>query len=123
MSLLARRVFKHLHEIAIRGGCVEGLRQSNRVLIDAGDVIVHVCRPETRGFCNLGKMRSARKAYTAALAAKCRYWRLPPAPRRARLDRLFPANSVYSPLLFHQKFNRMELASDEAGHSPNKDCQ
>jgi len=35
---------------------VEGLQRSDWVLIDAGDVIVHLFRPEVRGFYNLEKM-------------------------------------------------------------------
>jgi len=35
---------------------VEGLEKSDWVLIDAGDVIVHIFRPEVRSFYNLEKM-------------------------------------------------------------------
>jgi ribosome-associated protein len=38
---------------------VEGLPHADWVLIDAGDVIVHIFRPEVREFYNLEKMWSA----------------------------------------------------------------
>lgn len=37
---------------------VEGLPQADWVLIDAGDVIIHLFRPEVRSFYNLEKMWS-----------------------------------------------------------------
>ena len=38
---------------------IEGLPQCDWVLIDAGDVIVHLFRPEVRAFYNLEKMWAA----------------------------------------------------------------
>lgn len=35
---------------------IEGMPQADWVLIDAGDVIVHIFRPEVRAFYNLEKM-------------------------------------------------------------------
>jgi ribosome-associated protein len=38
---------------------VEGLERSDWVLVDAGDVVAHLFRPEVRTFYNLEKMWSA----------------------------------------------------------------
>lgn len=53
---VADRVVKGLGEAGLRGVRVEGMRQADWVLIDAGDVIVHVFRPEVREFYSLEKM-------------------------------------------------------------------
>jgi ribosome-associated protein len=49
---LAERVKKH-HRVKVK---MEGKDQGDWVLIDAGDVIVHVFRPEVRDFYQLEKM-------------------------------------------------------------------
>ena len=46
----------------MRGVRVDGMWQGDWVLIDAGDVIVHVFRPEVRAFYNLEKMWAAPRA-------------------------------------------------------------
>ena len=45
-----------LAEAGVRNLRVEGMPHCDWVLIDAGDVIVHVFRPEVRAFYNLEKM-------------------------------------------------------------------
>lgn len=45
---------------------IEGMPQCDWVLVDAGDVIVHLFRPEVRSFYNLEKMWSADFADPAA---------------------------------------------------------
>ena len=47
------RILKANHRIY---AAVEGLSQSDWILIDVGDVIVHLFRPEVRAFYNLEKM-------------------------------------------------------------------
>jgi len=58
VASVADRVVKDLHQAGIKRVRVEGQRQADWVLIDAGDVIVHVFRPEVRGFYNIEKMWS-----------------------------------------------------------------
>jgi ribosome-associated protein len=53
---VADRVLKDLAQAGVRNARIEGMPQCDWVLIDAGDVIVHVFRPEVRSFYNLEKM-------------------------------------------------------------------
>jgi ribosome-associated protein len=62
VGAVADRVIKDIETAGVRGVRVEGMRQGDWVLIDAGDVIVHVFRPEVREFYNLEKMWSAGRA-------------------------------------------------------------
>ena len=56
VASVAENVVKEVEQAGIRRVRVEGMRQADWVLIDAGDVIVHVFKPETRTFYNLEKM-------------------------------------------------------------------
>ena len=58
VAAIADNLVKGLKAAGITGIHVEGLRQGDWVLIDAGSVIVHVFRPEVREFYNLEKMWS-----------------------------------------------------------------
>jgi ribosome-associated protein len=49
-------VVEELASAGLAGVRVEGMPHCDWVLIDAGDVIVHVFRPEVRAFYNLEKM-------------------------------------------------------------------
>ncbi|PSC05893.1 ribosome silencing factor [Alsobacter soli] len=56
VGAIADRVIEGLKERGRKDVRVEGLPHCDWVLIDAGDVIVHVFRPEVRHFYNLEKM-------------------------------------------------------------------
>ena len=59
VGAIADRLLKALGEAGLKGLRVEGMPHCDWVLIDAGDVIVHVFRPEVRSFYNLEKMWAA----------------------------------------------------------------
>jgi ribosome-associated protein len=59
VAAVAEHIVSRLKELGIKGITPEGLRQRDWVLIDAGDVIVHLFRPEVRSFYNLEKMWGA----------------------------------------------------------------
>jgi len=59
VGAIADRLLRALAEAGVPGVRVEGMPHCDWVLIDAGDVIVHVFRPEVRAFYNLEKMWSA----------------------------------------------------------------
>ena len=56
VGAIADRAIKACKAAGVAAPRVEGLAQSDWVLIDAGDVIIHVFRPEVRQFYNLEKM-------------------------------------------------------------------
>jgi ribosome-associated protein len=56
VGAVADRVLEGLKKAGIKDARVEGMPHCDWVLIDAGDVIVHVFRPEVREFYNLEKM-------------------------------------------------------------------
>lgn len=56
VGAVAENVVKGLKESGVKPVHVEGLTNCDWVLIDSGDVIVHVFRPEVREFYNLERM-------------------------------------------------------------------
>jgi len=59
VGAVADHLVRKLKEEGYGRARVEGLPHCDWVLIDAGDVIVHIFRPEVREFYNLEKMWSA----------------------------------------------------------------
>jgi ribosome-associated protein len=58
VGAVADRVLEGLKKAGIKDARVEGMPHCDWVLIDAGDVVVHVFRPEVRAFYDLEKMWS-----------------------------------------------------------------
>ena len=56
VSAIADRVMRACKDIGQPTPRIEGLPQADWVLLDAGDVIVHIFRPDVRQFYNLEKM-------------------------------------------------------------------
>jgi ribosome-associated protein len=56
VGAIAENVAKSLKENGIKGLHIEGLPNCDWVLIDSGDVILHVFRPEVREFYNLERL-------------------------------------------------------------------
>jgi len=62
VGAVADHVLDDLEKAGLPDVRVEGLPHCDWVLIDAGDVIVHVFRPEVRAFYNLEKMWASGRA-------------------------------------------------------------
>jgi ribosome-associated protein len=56
VAAIADRIVFALKEMGLPTPRVEGVPVCDWVLIDAGDIIVHLFRPEVRGFYNLEKL-------------------------------------------------------------------
>ena len=59
VAAVAEHLLKALKEAGLGNGRVEGLAGADWVLIDSGDVIVHIFRPEVRDFYQIEKMWQA----------------------------------------------------------------
>ncbi|HRX36590.1 MAG TPA: ribosome silencing factor [Aestuariivirga sp.] len=59
VGAIADQLVEKLKEAGHRNLKVEGMPQCDWVLVDAGDVVVHIFRPEVRSFYNLEKLWSA----------------------------------------------------------------
>lgn len=56
VGALADHVMRKLRDAGVKDVRVEGLPQADWVLVDAGDVVVHIFRPEVRTFYNIEKI-------------------------------------------------------------------
>ena len=68
VGALADHILRKLKDIGAGRARVEGLPNADWVLIDAGDVIVHLFRPEVREFYNLERIWGADAGNHAAPA-------------------------------------------------------
>ena len=59
VAAVADQLLKALKDAGLGNARVEGLPGADWVLIDSGDIIVHVFRPEIREFYNIEKMWQA----------------------------------------------------------------
>ncbi len=69
VSALADHVARKLKEAGASQVRIEGLPNADWVLIDAGDVIVHIFRPEVREFYNLERIWGPEATHTPRAAA------------------------------------------------------
>lgn len=58
LKALADRVLEKCREVRVKPVGVEGERDVDWVLVDLGDIVVHIMRPETRDFYNLERLWS-----------------------------------------------------------------
>ncbi len=60
VSALANYLIKDIKQSGFKSPQTEGLPRADWVLLDAGDIIIHIFRPEVRSFYNLEKLWSVR---------------------------------------------------------------
>ncbi|MET1027020.1 MAG: ribosome silencing factor [Dongiaceae bacterium] len=56
---MAQHLDEKLSRLGVKDVAIEGMTQGDWVLLDGGDVVVHLFRPEVREFYNLEKMWGA----------------------------------------------------------------
>ncbi len=68
VGAIADRLTRDLKETGFGTASVEGLPHCDWVLVDTGDVIVHIFRPEVREFYNIEKMWSVSGGQETVIA-------------------------------------------------------
>jgi ribosome-associated protein len=68
VGAIADHLLRTLKDLGLGKARVEGLPHCDWVLIDAGDVIVHLFRPEVRTFYNIEKIWSVDSGHRGAAA-------------------------------------------------------
>jgi ribosome-associated protein len=53
---LAQKLEERLSALGMKHVIVEGTAEGNWVIVDAGDIVVHLFRPEVRDFYNIEKL-------------------------------------------------------------------
>ncbi|MEE4201173.1 ribosome silencing factor [Erythrobacter sp.] len=66
VAAMAQKLAERVKQAGFGPARIEGLPQADWVLIDAGDVVVHLFRPEVRSFYNLERMWSFEGGEAAA---------------------------------------------------------
>jgi ribosome-associated protein len=69
VGAIADRLIGDLKDAGVGPVRVEGLPHCDWVLVDAGDIIIHVFRPEVREFYNIEKMWSAESYWESRAQA------------------------------------------------------
>ena len=82
VGALADHVLRALKDAGFGRARVEGLPHCDWVLIDAGDLIVHLFRPEVRQFYNIEKIWAVEVRTARARTEDHDPRRRPPGPRR-----------------------------------------
>ena len=67
VAAIAQKLAERLKQAGFGNPRIEGLPAADWVLIDAGDVVVHLFRPEVRSFYNLERMWGFGDAGVAAV--------------------------------------------------------
>ena len=68
VGAIADRLTRDLKEAGYGSAAVEGLLHCDWVLVDTGDVIIHIFRPEVREFYNIEKMWSVPSGQETVIA-------------------------------------------------------
>jgi ribosome-associated protein len=68
VSAMAEKLRERLEARGVEQIKIEGLNQSDWVVLDAGDVIVHLFRPEVRSFYNIERMWGVQQTESATIA-------------------------------------------------------